>query len=280
MKRLKLSGSRWAGYTGLIGTVDFKDGISVDPVPQRIADRLSAAMPMTEIDDEGNEIGVAGVVARLLKDSAARAAPVTPSLVRQTEAEKKAEGLRDKLKAAKSPTDSFYAVEQLQAIADEKGIKGLRLVAEPWGVKGKAIPALIAAIMEAQNKFLEKKNYVVNVLAETAQEPEIVEETGKVRPEDIQTEKLSTISSAAITGDMSAAISTTALEPLDAGETLLGSSVLASSYEIDGKTVTLGELVGVAHQLSGATAAEWNALPDADREDLIRAELDRRLPKD
>jgi len=274
MKRLKLSGSRWAGYTGLIGTVNFKDGVSIEPVPQRIADRLSAAMPLIELDDEGNELGEAGVVPRLLRDSATRSAEIHKSLPRQTEAERKAEDLQIKLKESKSPAETFYTHEELQALADEKGIKGLRVVAEPWNVKGKAIPALIELILEAQNKFLEKQNGTIRAAVEAQKEAEdeIVEEKVEQPAADVI--------DAAISGDMSAAITASVQDQSEAGETLLGSSVLASSYEIDGKTVTLGELVGVAHQLSGATAAEWNALPDADREDLIRAELERRLPKE
>lgn len=272
MFRLKLSGSRWAGFTGHLGTVDFKDGISVDPVSDRIADRLSAAMPMVLIDEKGREVGEAGVVPRLLRESAHRQAEVRASLDRQTEAERKAEDLQIALQEAKSPTDSFYSQEQLQAIADEKGIKGLRLVAEPWNVKGKAIPALIEQILASQNKFLEARKGTIQAVADVQKEieSEVVEEKGEETP----TETI--IQEAAISGDLSAAISIAAQGQ---NEILLGSDAFASSYEIDGKTVMLGELVGVAHQLSGATAAEWNELADADREDLIRAELDRRLPK-
>lgn len=62
-----------------------------------------------------------------------------------------------------------------------------------------------------------------------------------------------------------------------AADTLIGSSVLASTYEIAGETVQLGDLVAAAHKLFGGTVAEWNALTFDAREDLIRAELDRRL---
>lgn len=58
---------------------------------------------------------------------------------------------------------------------------------------------------------------------------------------------------------------------------LNGSNILASTYEIAGKTVTLGEIVAAAHKLSGMTVEEWNALADDAREDLLRAEFDRLL---
>jgi hypothetical protein len=60
-------------------------------------------------------------------------------------------------------------------------------------------------------------------------------------------------------------------------EMLIGSSVLASTYEIAGETVQLGAIVAAAHELSGMTVEEWNELPNDDREALLRAELDRLL---
>ncbi|PYE89588.1 hypothetical protein [Phyllobacterium leguminum] len=58
---------------------------------------------------------------------------------------------------------------------------------------------------------------------------------------------------------------------------LIGSSVLASTYEIAGKTVQLGDIVAATHELSGKTVAEWNELPDDEREALLRLEFDRLL---
>lgn len=58
---------------------------------------------------------------------------------------------------------------------------------------------------------------------------------------------------------------------------LYGSSVLASTYEIAGQTVQLGDIVAAAHELSGKTVVEWNDLPDDEREALLRLELDRLL---
>jgi hypothetical protein len=60
-------------------------------------------------------------------------------------------------------------------------------------------------------------------------------------------------------------------------EMLIGSSVLASTYEIAGRTVQLGDIVAAAHKLSGMTVGEWNDQPDDNREALLRGELDRLL---
>lgn len=63
----------------------------------------------------------------------------------------------------------------------------------------------------------------------------------------------------------------------ESDDMLIGSNVLASTYEIAGKTVTLGDIVAAAHKLSGMTVEEWNALPEDDRDALIRLRLDGLL---
>lgn len=221
MKRLKLSGSQWAGYTGTIGTVDFKDGVSAYPVPRNIADRLSAAIRMVEIDDEGNEIGPAGIANRLIRDSAMRA-PVTSALARQTESERKSEDLRETLKAQRSPAETFYTIEELQAIADKDGIKGLRKVAEPWGVKGKAIPAIIKMILDAQSSFVASRDGIIHAFAGNEEPPaekaDVDNTTSDVIVEgDSNVEKPvgDDILAAAMTGDLGAAINA---EPQKSGD--------------------------------------------------------------
>lgn len=269
MNRLKLANPAWAGYTGTIGTVDFVNGVSAYPVPRQIADRISAAIRMIEVDEDGNEVKAAGVANRLIADAAMRA-PVPAALKVQSEDERKAEDLDDTLKNNKAPTDKFYTHEELQAIADEKGIKGLREVAAPWNVKNKAIPGLIEAILGAQNSFTNGKTDIIReIITGEKPEPEPEEEKlAKNAPSEIQ--------EAAITGDLSAALN---VEDVSA-ETLLGSNTFASTYEIEGQTVTLGDLVAEAFKVSGASIEEWNALEEGDRDDLIRLELDRRLPKE
>lgn len=58
-------------------------------------------------------------------------------------------------------------------------------------------------------------------------------------------------------------------------ETLLRSSVLPALVEIaPGKTVQLGEIVAKAHENSGLSIEEWNALLDADRDARLAAVVD------
>lgn len=57
-------------------------------------------------------------------------------------------------------------------------------------------------------------------------------------------------------------------------ETLLGSSVHESSYEIGGKTYALGDIVALAHKTSELTVEEWNELDEDDRHAKIDITLD------
>lgn len=60
---------------------------------------------------------------------------------------------------------------------------------------------------------------------------------------------------------------------------LHGSSTLASTFDIGGKTVQLGTLVIEAHKRSGLDADQWNTLPDAERDALISVVLDELQKK-
>ncbi|WP_137136561.1 hypothetical protein [Rhizobium sp. FKY42] len=57
--------------------------------------------------------------------------------------------------------------------------------------------------------------------------------------------------------------------------TLIGSNILPDQVEIaPGKSVPLGEIVAKAHEKSGLSIEDWNALPQADRDALLTATVD------
>lgn len=333
MHYLKIISQGWQGYNGQLNIITFKNGISTEPVTQRVADRIAASVRVVQCDAEGNEGEEAvpvGIQHRLINETLSRA-PILKPLAVQTEADKKLEARLDAARSLTAPIESLFTRDDLEKIADAKGIKGLRDIADAWDVKGRAIPELIDKILAAQAEFIKLRNQKLEnaggpvlkatTLATEAQvEAPVEDETYAVagidgmstdyRIGDIIVPAATLYESAlknsgkSLTGWNSlkdserqifvdkeiAALEAhygLKLEPIGEeapnsqhSESLLGSSVLASSYEIEGKTVTLGDLVAAAHTLSGKTVGEWNALPDADREDLIRAELGRRLPKE
>jgi len=102
MKHVKIVAPAWAGYNGHFGRYEFKDGVSVNPLSQLDRDRLSTAVKIVELDDDGGETP-SGIATRLVDDRAMRA-PVLAPLQRQTEKEKKEELLRTALNADHPPT--------------------------------------------------------------------------------------------------------------------------------------------------------------------------------
>lgn len=73
-------------------------------------------------------------------------------------------------------------------------------------------------------------------------------------------------------GKASAAPVKTPAKP--ATEILVGSSVHSASYDIGGKTHSLGDIVAMAHKTSELTVEQWNALPEDERHAKIDAMLD------
>lgn len=154
MKILKIVEPGWENYTGYLGMVEFKEAVSVAPVPQIMADRITSLVRVVEVDESGVEIQ-AGAAARIV-GGAAIAAEVVPALEKLTEEELAAE----REAAAKREVDPDSVVyktqEDLEAIAGKEGINGLREVAKPWGVRERSIPNLIGAILKAQAEFRER----------------------------------------------------------------------------------------------------------------------------
>jgi hypothetical protein len=167
LKFLKTASPRHIGYTGVLGRVMFKDGLSTEMVPQLIRDRMAAAMPFIEIDAEGNE-EPAGTLHRMRGGVAQRMLPARAQ--RQSEEEKALEVSTDALAKQKIP--QLETRESLEAIADQKGIAGVREIADKWGVKHRSINALIAMVLEEQTKAMARRGAKVETPAEPEPEPE------------------------------------------------------------------------------------------------------------
>lgn len=152
-KKLRLVQEGHETFTGVIGAFEFVDGVSTEEIPLFQRDRLACAFRMVEINADGSEQG-AGPAERLLRDRHIAVEPTAP-LARQTVAEKDAEGLAALLKGEKVP--ALRSAENLEAVADRMGIRGIRLIADGWNVRSKSIPVLIQMILAAQTKFVAER---------------------------------------------------------------------------------------------------------------------------
>jgi hypothetical protein len=175
MKHLKIVAAGWAGYTGQIGLVEFVDGVSTDPVPQRLADQVSANIECVELEDDGSETQ-ANPAARLIGGATISAVALV-ELERASDEELAAEAKREAEKAKRPPVERLYTQKELEAIADKDGIKALRPIGKSWNVKGRSIPELIRDILAAQGEF--SKTVAAAEAAEAAQKEADAEKARK-----------------------------------------------------------------------------------------------------
>lgn len=141
-RRVRVIEAGWEGYTGFIGTALFEGGVSVDPVSFREQQILGGILRVESMD-EGEEGAQLGPSAELVRSrdidadhervaAAAQGVPV---------------GEHGEVRLAVER----YTREELEEIADRRGIAGLRDIAAPYRVKGRSITELITEILQAQN---------------------------------------------------------------------------------------------------------------------------------
>lgn len=155
--KLRITQKGFENYTGQMGMILFKDGISVYDVKERDALRLSALFNVT---------WETGEYVKVTKVEVEPSAPVgRETYIAPTSGEKEEVRGNDGSvtfvdsdisdSAASVKVIKRYTVEELEAIADESGIGGLRKIAGPLGIRGTSINGLIEQIMSVAG--VEKK---------------------------------------------------------------------------------------------------------------------------
>lgn len=176
MIHLKIVQPGWVDYTGWIGPVYFENNLSTEPVTPRIARQISSCVRMEEV--------LAGGLTKpfgISQDMVAGkglALPEPVLAIPADEADLLAEKERDAKAASLPKVSDFLTSAQLEAIADNQGIEGLRPIGAKWGVKDRSIPGLITKILAAQADHPEARGQ-----APAAADPdEIVEEDETTSP--------------------------------------------------------------------------------------------------
>ena len=152
-QRIRLTQEGYEHYTGQMGITFFEDGLSTDVVPFKDANRMAAVLKcefedgtscnaaQRLLDTAQQEASVERVTEDEVKTDAAPvvAAPVeTPVVINLTPAERP----RDE-----ANTHSFSRAD-LEEIADQSGIAGLREIATPLGLKSNSISGLIDELVK------------------------------------------------------------------------------------------------------------------------------------
>ncbi len=127
--KIKLVEPGWETFSDYLGFVLFKDGESVEDVSPAEAARLASIVRIETLEGRNPS------PAQMILDNWSG-----PMIVATT----------DTADAAKAPAPvKSWTQEELSAIADEKGIKGLREIGDALGVKGTGISDMISKIVEA-----------------------------------------------------------------------------------------------------------------------------------
>lgn len=129
--KIKITEAGFESYTGIFGTVDFLNGVSVSDVSQNELMLLSAIMRVESLDgtQQGSNAQYVESYDQRVTAEQVEALPAATEPV------------------AKKPK---YTHDELAKIADEKGIEGLREIGNEFGVKAQSIAKLIDLIKDAQ----------------------------------------------------------------------------------------------------------------------------------
>lgn len=132
--KIKIVQPGWAGFTGQLGAFEFVDGISVDDISSVDAQRLAGIVGIEDADSGANPS-----ITQNMIEKNSKAAPIEAPVAAVNE----------------TPT-AEYTKESLEAIADASGIKGVREIADKFGIKGQSITELIEKILTAQGASVLK----------------------------------------------------------------------------------------------------------------------------
>jgi len=144
--KLRITQAGFNTYNGQMGVINFENGLSIADVLPVDAVRMAAVM-LCEWENGGSPS-----VAQAILDNAETSAPMFVSGAEgqhDIEAAASAQAPSSEPAVLSAPAKSGYTVEELSAVADADGIKGLRLIADPLGVKSNSIAEMITAIMQA-----------------------------------------------------------------------------------------------------------------------------------
>jgi hypothetical protein len=126
--KIKFTQPGYESYTGAFGDVEFVDGVSVDDVTDRQAQRIGNLVQI-ETEDGKN--------------------PSSAQVLLDSQGTLMSEKLDEKTVAPEAVKVKSYTRQQLSDLADEGGIEALRKIAEPLGLKSRSIAQLVDQILAA-----------------------------------------------------------------------------------------------------------------------------------
>lgn len=131
--KLRIIEKGWETYTAALGSVQFENGVSVGDVTLQEARHLAGNLSIIDVATGLNPSATQHMVDTYNDSAVAEVVQVVAQVV----------------EAVKAVSGVVHTFESLSAIANEKGIKGLREVA-PEGASARSIKDMIDAILNKQ----------------------------------------------------------------------------------------------------------------------------------
>ena len=158
--KLQLTGRQFKNFTGIYGMVEFKNGVSVNDVNEAEANRIASIVGAKFLDGTGASEYDKIIAMRDLESPYRQSSrPLTVEEIRKLEKEQNKRKLDVKEQSqeqSKEPEIKIYTKEELEKIADEKGIQGLREVASNYGITSNSISSLVYKILDRQKEKAKK----------------------------------------------------------------------------------------------------------------------------
>lgn len=158
--KLKIVEPGWATFTGQLGWTDFENAVSVNEVSRAEAQHLAAIVQIEEINvATGESTGKSPSAAQVILDTHGKqaASATLPTA--------------DQSPSVVAVPSKVYTADELGKLADDSGIKGVRVVADPLGVKGTSIAELIGKVLQAQDEIMARAAAATAVAGSAADEP-------------------------------------------------------------------------------------------------------------
>lgn len=153
--KLKLTGKQFKSFTGLYGSVEFKDGVSVGDVNAADANLIASIVGATFLDgSEANECDKIVAMKDLESPYRQSSRPLTVEEIKKLTEENN----KRRLDVVEEEQEEIkiYTKEELEAIADKNGIQGLREIASNYGITSNSISSLIYKILDRQREKTKK----------------------------------------------------------------------------------------------------------------------------
>ena len=159
--KLKLIGKQFVNFTGQFGGIDWENGISVNDVNPIEANRIASIVGAKFLDgSDASECDKIISMKNMESPYRQTSRPLTVEEIKNFEKEKNKRPLdveKENKSQPKKQTLKIYTREELEKIADEKGLNGLREVAVPYGVTANKVSSLIFKILDRQDRAQDIK---------------------------------------------------------------------------------------------------------------------------